>query len=98
MFAELEQVLGSTKPDARSDDYAKAIVEDNVAEKKTASTRRVTAQRLRELYALDRALPRPAAPVGTECRRSPTSGPSLRTGARPSPPNKRANDPGDATA
>jgi len=57
MFAELEQVLGGTKPDARSDDYAKAIVEDNLAEKKTASTRRVTAQRLRELYALDRAVP-----------------------------------------
>jgi hypothetical protein len=57
MFAELDQVLESTRPDARSDDYVTAIVDDNVADKKTAATRRATAQRLRELYALDRAVP-----------------------------------------
>lgn len=57
MFAELEQVLGSTRPDTRSDEYVVAIIDDNVAEKKTGATRRATAQRLRELYALDRSVP-----------------------------------------
>ena len=57
MLAELEHVLAAAPSDSRRDDYAKAIVEENAAAKQTASTRKLTNQRLGELYALDPAVP-----------------------------------------
>ncbi len=53
MLAELAAVLAAT-PDAVSrDDYATAIIEGNCLGKSTTATRRLTNQRLGELYGLD---------------------------------------------
>lgn len=53
MLAELDAVLAAA-PGARDrGTYASAIIEGNCLEKPTASTRRLTNQRLGELYALD---------------------------------------------
>ena len=57
MLAELTDLLAAVQPDADRDAYAVAIVEENVLGKATASTRRLTNQRLRELYGLDPRLP-----------------------------------------
>ncbi len=57
MFDELRQVLHSTPPDARRSDYASAIIEGNCLSKPTSATRRLTNQRLGELYGLDPAIP-----------------------------------------
>lgn len=57
MFAELHQVLQATPPDARRADYAAAIIDGNCLSKPTAATRRLTNQRLGELYGLDTAIP-----------------------------------------
>lgn len=57
MLAELGALLESTHPDALRPDYVEAIVEANCLEKPTVATRRLTAQRLSELYSLDPALP-----------------------------------------
>ncbi len=57
MFAELEQVLCVAPADAKRLDYAMAIIEDNCLSKATAATRRLTNQRLGELYALDPRVP-----------------------------------------
>jgi hypothetical protein len=57
MFEELQQVLLATAHDARRADYANAIIEGNCLSKPTASTRRLTNQRLGELYGLDPAIP-----------------------------------------
>ena len=57
MLAELEHVLAAAPSDSRRDDYAKAIVEENTTGKQTASTRKLTNQRLGELYALDPTVP-----------------------------------------
>src|SRR5690606_21887211 len=57
MLQELGQVLAFVPSSATADDYVTAIVEDNVADKKTAATRRITSQRLRELYSLEPATP-----------------------------------------
>ncbi len=53
MVAELTTLLGALPASAYRADYWKAIAEENVLAKKTAATRRLTAQRLSELYALD---------------------------------------------
>lgn len=53
MLAELEAVLAAAPVSADRDGYAKAIIEDNCLEKPTAATRRLSNQRLAELYALD---------------------------------------------
>lgn len=53
MLEELEAVLTSTPSMADKDAYAVAIIEGNCLAKPTASTRRISAQRLIELYALD---------------------------------------------
>lgn len=58
MLAELEAVLGSALETADRAAYASAIIESNCLGKPTASTRRLSNQRLGELYALD-----PRAPV-----------------------------------
>lgn len=57
MFEELRAVLEATPPEARRPDYAAAIIETNCLSKSTAATRRLTNQRLGELYGLDPAIP-----------------------------------------
>lgn len=57
MLEELARVLDATAPDARRAEYAAAIVDSNCLSKPTASTRRLTNQRLGELYGLDPAIP-----------------------------------------
>jgi len=53
MLAEIEAVLAAAPPGADRDGFAKAIIEDNCLEKPTAATRRLSNQRLAELYAMD---------------------------------------------
>ena len=57
MFEELRLVLEATSPEARRTDYSSAIIEGNCLSKPTGSTRRLTNQRLGELYGLDLAIP-----------------------------------------
>lgn len=57
MFDELEVLLRSTKAEAGRKDYAGAIIEMNCLGKPTAASRRLTNQRLGEVYALDPAVP-----------------------------------------
>lgn len=53
MLTDLATVMSVVSKDARRVDFVNAIVESNCLGKPTASTRRLTAQRLSELYALD---------------------------------------------
>jgi hypothetical protein len=57
MLDELRAVLASCRPDATRDDYLNAILEDNCLGKRTAATRKLSSQRLSELYALDPEVP-----------------------------------------
>lgn len=57
MFDDLSAVLAATAPAAGRADYVQAITEANCLGKPTASTRRLSSQRLSELYALDPAVP-----------------------------------------
>ena len=57
MLDELKAVLAYCPPDASRADYSVAIVEHNLLGKRTASTRRLTNQRLGELYGLDPGIP-----------------------------------------
>jgi len=57
MLVELRAVLASCRPDATRDDYLAAIHEDNCLGKRTAATRKISSQRLSELYALDPEVP-----------------------------------------
>lgn len=57
MLAELEELLAAVPADAGREEYAFAVVEQNVLGKQTASNRRLTNQRLGELYGLDLAVP-----------------------------------------
>jgi hypothetical protein len=57
MLNELTAVLAAVARNGKPDQYRAAIVDDNCLGKQTASTRRLTLQRLRELYALDPAVP-----------------------------------------
>ena len=57
MLAELTDLLAA-EPGAKSrEEYAAAIIEDNVLGKQTTATRRLTNQRLGELYGLDGRVP-----------------------------------------
>ena len=56
MFTDLEAVLAATTADAARDAYAKAIIEGNCLQKATTSTRRISNQRLGELFGLDRGV------------------------------------------
>jgi len=56
MLAELSRVMDAVPPEAGRSGYATAIIEDNVTSKQTAATRRLTNQRLGELYVLDPAV------------------------------------------
>jgi len=53
MLAELTELLAMVPSDAGRDDYAAAVIEENVLGKQTVSNRRLTNQRLGELYGLD---------------------------------------------
>ena len=57
MFLELRDLLAAVPESASREDYASAIIEDNVLGKQTVSTRRLTNQRLGELYGLDPRIP-----------------------------------------
>jgi len=57
MLDELQALLGHCRPHAARDDYLTAIHEDNCLGKRTAATRRLSSQRLSELYALDPEVP-----------------------------------------
>jgi hypothetical protein len=57
MASDLASVLAATLPWARREDYVSAVTESNCLGKPTASTRRLSAQRLSELYGLDPAIP-----------------------------------------
>jgi hypothetical protein len=57
MLDELTQVLEHVPGVQPREEYLAAIVEGNCLQKPTASTRRLTGQRLSELYALDRDVP-----------------------------------------
>lgn len=56
MLAELKAVLNSVATTARRLEYTTAIVDDNCTGKRTAATRRLTNQRLGELYGLDSSI------------------------------------------
>jgi hypothetical protein len=57
MLDELSTLLAATAASATRDDYATAIIGMNCLAKPTASSRRLTNQRIGELYALDFAVP-----------------------------------------
>jgi len=57
MLAELTDLFVAVPDGSDSDAYGKAIVDENVLGKQTIATRRLTNQRLRELYGLDPRLP-----------------------------------------
>ena len=57
MLSELAELLVALPNDAKREVYAAAIIEENLLGKQTTSTRRLTNQRLGELYSLDRKLP-----------------------------------------
>jgi len=57
MFAELTAVLPAVPPKGSRKDYADAVIEGNCLGKPTTATRRLSLQRLNELYALDPELP-----------------------------------------
>ena len=57
MLAELTELLAAVPANATHDEYAEAIIESNVLGKQTTSTRRLTNQRLGELYGLSLTVP-----------------------------------------
>jgi hypothetical protein len=57
MFQELSGLLVALPDNSSRADYADAIIEDNLLGKQTVATRRLTNQRLGELYGLDLRLP-----------------------------------------
>jgi hypothetical protein len=57
MLDELRAVLANCGPEAGRDKYLSAIREDNCLGKRTAATRKLSSQRLSELYALDPEVP-----------------------------------------
>lgn len=56
MLGELADIFNALPPDATRDDYARAILDDNILGKPTQSARRSARQHLSELYGLDRRL------------------------------------------
>ncbi len=57
MLDELSALLRQCRADASRGDYVRALVEENCLGKHTLSTRKLSLQRLTELYGLDPALP-----------------------------------------
>ena len=56
MLGELSNLLDATPGEATREDYADAVLEDNCLGKRTAATRKLSLQRLTELYGLDAKL------------------------------------------
>jgi hypothetical protein len=56
MLEELQAVLAVTPANSERKDYAAAIIDDNALSKPTLSTRKLSNQRLGELYGLDRSV------------------------------------------
>ena len=57
MLSDLEELLASVPAEAERSVYADAVIGENVLGKQTAATRRLSFQRLRELYGLDPRIP-----------------------------------------
>jgi len=57
MLAELTDLLAAVPDGSDVEAFAKAVVDENALGKQTIATRRLTYQRLRELYGLDARLP-----------------------------------------
>ena len=57
MLAELTELLAAVPANATREEYAEAIIEDNIVGKQTTSTRRLTNQRVGELYGLSLTVP-----------------------------------------
>lgn len=57
MLNELRALLANCRPDATRGDYLAAIHEENCLGKRTTATRKLSSQRLSELYALDSDVP-----------------------------------------
>jgi hypothetical protein len=57
MLDELRALLANCRPEASRTDYLSSIFEDNCLGKRTAATRKLSGQRLSELYALDPEVP-----------------------------------------
>ena len=57
MLVEVEALLDVTREADERDDYTSAIIDGNCLSKATAATRRLSSQRLSELYGLDPKLP-----------------------------------------
>ena len=57
MFYELTDLLEAIPTDAERGTYLAAIIEENILAKNTVSTRKLTSQRLSELYSFDRSVP-----------------------------------------
>jgi hypothetical protein len=57
MLEELRAVLSNCRPGASRANYLSAILEDNCLGKRTVATRKLSGQRLSELYALDPEVP-----------------------------------------
>lgn len=57
MFAELSLLLRACPEDAQRAEYLRAIHDDNCLGKRTVATRRLSSQRLSELYGLDPGVP-----------------------------------------
>ena len=57
MLNELNDLMNTVPVNVKRDDYAKAIIDENVLGKSTASTRKAYNQRMGELYALDLGVP-----------------------------------------
>lgn len=57
MLRELSLLLQAAPIEAARADYARLVIDENCLGKRTAATRKLSLQRLRELYGLDRRLP-----------------------------------------
>lgn len=57
MLEEISVLFASLPPTTPAEGYRTAIIEDNLLGKRTQSTRRLSFQRLKELYALDNKVP-----------------------------------------
>lgn len=57
MFAELEELLLHVPGSVSRDEYAHTIIDENILGKQTAATRKLTNQRLGELYGLSPTVP-----------------------------------------
>jgi len=57
MLSELNYLLDAVPRSADRSDYTEAIIDGNVLGKQTSATRRLSSQRLAEVYGLDRSIP-----------------------------------------